>query len=261
VSAKGTLQDRLGVAVAVLVGWQLASLTFGPHWVSPPLATAGRFGELVASGELLRQALFTLAAAAGGFVVGGVPGVVLPFALRRTPRLAAILDPYLVAGYGMPKLALAPLFILWFGIGLASKVALVASLVFFLIFFSTAAGVRGVDLRLVAMARVAGASERAVARHVVWPGAVPYIFAGLKISLSYAIGAAVVGELISSNRGLGYLIQAASQDFDTTTVFAGLIALTLLIVAMSGVVDVTERRLLRWRPADAPAERPLATAA
>ena len=133
----------------------------------------------------------------------------------------------------MPKLALAPLFILWFGIGLTSKVALVASIVFFLIFFSTAAGVRGTDVRLVAMARVAGASEEAVARHVVWPGAVPYVFAGLKISLSYAIGAAVVGELISSNRGLGYLIQAGSQDFDTTTVFAALAALTLLIVAVN----------------------------
>ena len=193
--------------------------------------------------------------------MGGVPGALIPFALRRAPRLSAILDPYLIAGYGMPKLALAPLFILWFGIGLASKVVLVASIVFFLIFFSTAAGVRGVDLRLVAMARVAGASERAVARHVVWPGAVPHIFAGLKISLPYAIGAAVVGELISSNRGLGYLIQAASQDFDTTTVFVGLIALTLLIVAVNGLVEVTERWLLRWRPADVQPVRRLATAA
>ena len=177
-----------------------------------------------------------------------MPGAVLPFLLRRAPRLTAVLDPYLVAGYGMPKLALAPLFILWFGIGLASKVALVASIVFFLIFFSTAAGVRGTDVHLVAMARVAGASERAVARHVVWPGAVPHVFAGLKIALSYAIGAAVVGELISSNRGLGYLIQAASQDFDTTTAFAGLIACTLLIVAVNALVEGAERRSCAGAP-------------
>lgn len=255
------LGDRLVVALAALVAWQLASLLFGAHWVSPPLGTARRFWELTASGELLRHSLFTLTAAAGGFLVGGVPGAVLPFALRRFPRLAAVLDPYLVAGYGMPKLALAPLFILWFGIGLASKVALVASIVFFLIFFSTAAGVRGIDLRLVAMARVAGASEQAVARHVVWPGAVPYVFAGFKISLSYAVGAAVVGELISSNRGLGYLIQAAATDFDTTTVFAGLLALTLLIVAINELVEAAERRLLRWRPADVQPERRLVTAA
>jgi NitT/TauT family transport system permease protein len=95
----------------------------------------------------------------------------------------------------------------------------------------------------------------------VWPGAVPYIFTGFKISLSYSIGAAVVGELISSNRGLGYLIQAASQDFDTTTVFAGLLALTILIVAVNGLVEVAERRLLRWRPADVQSERRLVTAA
>jgi NitT/TauT family transport system permease protein len=255
------LRERLILAVAALVVWQLATLTFGPHWVSSPLAAARRFVELAASGELVRHALFTLAAAAGGFLVGGVPGAVLPFLLRRAPRLTSILDPYLVAGYGMPKLALAPLFILWFGIGLASKIALVASIVFFLIFFSTAAGVRGVEVRLISMARVAGASERAVARHVVWPGAVPYIFTGFKISLSYAIGAAVVGELISSNRGLGYLIQAASQDFDTTTVFAGLLALTILIVAVNGLVEVAERRLLSWRPADVQSERRLVTAA
>jgi NitT/TauT family transport system permease protein len=261
VSPGRALRDRLVVAAAVLAAWQLATLIFGAHWVSPPLATAQRLIQLVASGELWRHTQFTLAAAVGGFLVGGVPGALIPFALRRAPRLAAILDPYFVAGYGMPKLALAPLFILWFGIGLASKVALVASIVFFLILFSTAAGVRGTDRRLVAMARVAGASEQMVARHVVWPGAVPYIFAGLKISLSYAIGAAVVGEMISSNRGLGYLIQAASQDFDTTTVFAGLLALTVLIVAVNELVQAAERWLLRWRPVDAQPERRLITAA
>ena len=254
-------RDRLVLAIGGLVAWQLAALVFGAHWISPPLATARRFVQLAATGELLRHALITLAAAAGGFLVGAVPAVLLPFALRRAPRLAAVLDPYFVAGYGMPKLALAPLFILWFGIGLASKVALVASLVFFLIFFSTAAGVRGTDRRLVAMARVAGASERSVARHVVWPGAVPHIFAGFKISLSYAVGAAVVGELISSNRGLGYLIQAASQDFDTATVFVGLLALTLLIVAIDAIVEAAGRRLLRWRPVDVQPERRLVTAA
>ena len=256
-----TLADRLALAVAALGLWHVAALWFGAHWVSPPMKTAQRLVELAASGELLRHTLFTLAAAIGGFVAGGVPGALIPFALRRTPRLMAILDPYLVAGYGMPKLALAPLFILWFGIGLASKVALVASIVFFMILFSTAAGVRDADVRLVAMARVVGASERAVARHVVWPGAVPYIFAGLKISLSYAIGAAVVGEMISANRGLGYLIQAASQDFDTTTVFAGLIALTILIVIVNEIVEITERALLRWRPADAEPARHLVAAA
>ena len=243
------LRDRALVALVAIVAWQLAALTWGAQWVSPPISTARRLVELVLGGDLARHAAFTLLAAAGGCLLGGVPGTVLPLSLRRAPRVTAILDPYLVAGYGMPKLALAPLFILWFGIGLASKVVLVASLVFFLVLFSTAAGVRAVDGRLVAMARVVGASEHSIARLVVWPGAVPYVFAGFKISLPYAIGAAVVGEMISSSRGLGYLIAAASQDFDSATVFATLAALALLVVAAAHLIEVVERRLLRWRPA------------
>ena len=261
VSRGRAARDRLVVFVGVLITWQLASLVFGAHWITPPITTARRFGQLAVNGELARHALYTLAAAAGGFLVGGVPGTVLPFALRRTPRLAAILDPYLVAGYGMPKLALAPLFILWFGIGLASKMALVASIVFFLIFFSTAAGVRAHRRAPRRHGARGGRLRAAVARHVVWPGAVPYVFAGLKISLSYAIGAAVVGELISSNRGLGYLIQAGANDFDTTTVFAALAALTLLIVVVNAGVEAAERKLLRWRPADAQPARRLVNAA
>ena len=125
----------------------------------------------------------------------------------------AILDPYFVGGYGVPKLALAPLFILWFGVDLEPKVALVASIVSFLVFFSTTAGVNAVNAQYVSIARVFGASERDIARHIVWPGAIPYAFAGFRIAAPYAIGAAVVGELISSNRGLGYHDQFRRHRF------------------------------------------------
>jgi NitT/TauT family transport system permease protein len=164
--------------------------------------------------------------------------------------MVAILDPFMVGGYGAPKLALAPLFILWFGIGTESKIALVASVIFFIVYFSTLTGVRSLDAKLVQMAQLVGANERQVARHIVWPGAVPNIFAGFRIGLPYAIGAAVIAELISSNRGLGYLVQVGAMNFDTTQCFVAIAAATLIVHAVGYGVDATERLLLSWRPAD-----------
>jgi NitT/TauT family transport system permease protein len=162
--------------------------------------------------------------------------------------MVAILDPFMVGGYGAPKLALAPLFILWFGIGTESKIALVASVLFFVVYFSTLTGVRALDAKLVQMAQVMGASEQQVARKIIFPAAVPNIFAGFRIGLPYAIGAAVIAELISSNRGLGYLVQVGAMNFDTTQCFVAILAATLIIHAVTFIVDSTERMLLRWRP-------------
>ncbi len=240
--------DRLVVFVLVIAAWHYASVFWGVHWFSSPWRVTTRMWDEILNGDLVFHMEYTLKAALYGFLVGGIPGALLPFALRRHPVVGAILDPYLAGGYGVPKLALAPLFILWFGIDLEPKVALVASIVSFLVFFSTTAGVNAVNGQFVAMARVFGASERDIARHVVWPGAIPYAFAGFRIAAPYAIGAAVVGELISSNRGLGYMIQAGATDFDTTIVFVSLTTLTLLVVAVNVVVARSERWLLRWRP-------------
>ena len=163
--------------------------------------------------------------------------MLLPFLLRRQPIVVAILDPFMVGGYGAPKLAFAPLFILWFGIGIESKIALVASVVFFIVYFSTLSGVRALDAKLVQMAQVVGASERQVARHIVFPGAVPYIFAGFRIAVPYAIGGAVIAELISSNRGLGYLVQTGAMNFDTTSVFVAILVATLIVHAANWIVE------------------------
>ena len=174
--------------------------------------------------------------------------MLLPFLLRRHPLIVAILDPFMVGGYGAPKLAFAPLFILWFGIGIESKIALVASVVFFIVYFSTLAGVRALDPKLVQMAQIAGAGERHVARHIVFPAAVPHIVAGFRIAVPYAIGGAVIAELISSNRGLGYLVQTGAMNFDTTSVFSAILAATLIVHGANWLLNVGERALLRWRP-------------
>jgi NitT/TauT family transport system permease protein len=243
-----TFIDRLIVLLLVIAGWELCSLYFGSIWFSSPWRVLRRLIEEIQNGDLFFQAAYTLKAALYGSLLGGIPGLLLPFALRRNPLAGAILDPYFIGGYGVPKLALAPLFILWFGIDLEPKVALVASIVSFLVFFSTAAGVNAVNSQYVNTVRVFGASERDIARHIVWPGAIPYAFAGFRIAVPYAIGAAVVGELISSNRGLGFLIVSGATDFDTTLVFVSLITLTILVVIVNLLVGRCERWLLRWRP-------------
>jgi NitT/TauT family transport system permease protein len=236
------------VLAIILAAWQAGSAMVGIYWLSSPWATASRFVAQLADGELVRHSGYTIEEAALGSLVGGVPAVLLPFLLRRHPVMVAILDPFMVGGYGAPKLALAPLFILWFGIGIESKIALVASLVFFIVYFSTLAGVRELDARLVQMAQIMGASERQVARHIVFPAAVPSVFAGFRIAMPYAIGAAVIAELISSNRGLGYLVQTGAMNFDTTSVFAAILAATLIVHAANLLMNAAEHLVLRWRP-------------
>ena len=241
--------DRLIVGVVLVALWQAVSMIYGVYWVSTPWLTFTRFFAMLFDGELIRQSGYTIEEAFAGAVIGGVPAVILPFLLRRSPILVSILDPFMVGGYGSPKLALAPLFILWFGIGTESKIALVASVLFFIVYFSTLAGVRSLDAKLVQMAQIMGCSEQQLARKIVFPGAVPNIFAGFRIGLPYAIGAAVITELISSNRGLGYLVQVGAMNFDTTQCFVAITAATLIIFAVGFLVDGTERLLLRWRPA------------
>jgi NitT/TauT family transport system permease protein len=241
--------DQIFMLIALFAIWQALSIWLGNYWVGSPWGTVTRLVSGVAGGELLKHASFTLSEALIGFVVGGIPAVLLPFLLRRLPIVTAILDPFMVGGYGAPKLALAPLFILWFGIGIESKIALVAITVFFIVYFSTLSGINALDAKLVQMAQVVGANEKDVARHIVFPGAVPYIFTGIRIAMPYSVGGAVIAELISANRGLGYLIQLSAMNFDTTGVFVALIATGIIVFILNTGVNLSERRLLRWRPA------------
>ena len=240
--------DHVLVFAVIIALWSLATWRFGAYWVSSPWAVAIRFVEMIASGELVRHAGYTLAEAAIGTVIGGVPAVLLPLLLRRHPVMIAILDPFMIGGYGAPKLAFAPLFIVWFGIGMESKIALVVSAMFFIIYFATLNGVRALDAKLVQTAQIFGASERQVARNIVLPAAIPSIIAGFRIAVPYGIAAAVIAELISANRGLGYLVQNGAMNFDTTGVFVAVLMATLLVQAAIWLMNAVEARLLRWRP-------------
>ena len=166
--------------------------------------------------------------------------------MAETPR--RILDPYFMAVYGMPRIALAPLFIIWFGIGITSKVVLVVIIVFLLVFYNTYQGVLNVPANLIRLVRVLGASERQVWTKVILPSASPWIITGLRISVPQALVGAVVGEFIAANQGLGYVIQFQSSLFNTTGAMGGIAIMAFVVVVINDLLDRVERRLMRWRP-------------
>jgi NitT/TauT family transport system permease protein len=169
--------------VIVIVVWQGLSIFCGSYWVPSPWSVASRLANDTVSGDMLTHILYTSTEAVLGFCLGGIPAAVLPFLLRRRPTLTSVLDPFMTAGYTVPKLALAPLLLLWFGIGLGSKVAVVALSTMFIMYFSTHAGVHHVDPKLTQLARIFGATEPHVARYIVLPAATPHILVGVRLAL------------------------------------------------------------------------------
>ena len=183
-----------------------------------------------------------------GYAIGSLLGVLLGFVLAQAPTAAKILNPYLMAINGIPRIALAPLFLVWFGIGLASKIWLGGMMAFFLTFFNTFAGVGGVDQGLKNVARVMGASRLQVLLKVVLPASTPWIVAGLRLGFPYALVAAVVGEMVMSTAGIGHRIIAATQVFNVTGTMAGVLVLMVVVMLVNWLLDRAEAHLLRWRP-------------
>lgn len=204
---------------------------------------------MFATGEILPHLLVTGEELVLGYLVGVACGVLAGYGLGRSPRLAAVFEPYVMAFYGIPKIALAPLFIIWFGIGLWSKVALAAAMVFFLVFYNVYTGVRGVDRDLVRLTMIMGASERQLTRHVYLPAAAPYVIMGMRMAIPYAVIGVIVGEFTSSVEGLGLFIHEASSTYDPAGVFAGIAVLLAFVVGANMLASRVERRVLRWQPA------------
>jgi NitT/TauT family transport system permease protein len=194
--------------------------------------------------------LITLIEGVLAFAIGAVLGVLIGFWLARYPLLSAVCDPYIKMLNALPRVVLAPIFLLWLGLGIWSKVALGVTLVFFIVFFNVYQGVKEVNPVVLANARMLGMSERQLFRHVYWPSALSWMFSSLHTSVGFAIIGAVVGEYLGSAAGLGYLIQQAEGTFDTTGVFAGMVILAVFVLAIDACVTLVERRLLVWRPAN-----------
>ncbi len=239
-------QVVLGLVLLLL--WQGASGRLVDNFfISNPLDVGRRLVGWIADGSLFLHIWATVYATIMGFVAGAVIGVVLGIWLGVSPFTSRLLNPYLNALNALPKVALAPLFVLWFGLGIESKIALAAVLVLFLVFLNTYAGVREVDQDLIDGARLMKATRVQVITKVIIPSAMSWVFAGLKISVPYALIGAVLGEMIAANRGLGYLVQFSGSQFDTAGVFAVLIVIALLAVALNFLVEIVQHRMQQWR--------------
>jgi NitT/TauT family transport system permease protein len=246
---------RVLLLLAILALWQFASGTIiAEFFISKPSAIGASLWQKVARGNLFFHIGITASEAFIGFLVGAFLGTLIGVLLGRIPFLADLLQPFILAFYSLPKIALAPLFVLWIGIGMEMKIVLTATVVFFLVFLNTFTGVRNVSKELEAILYLMGANERHVLTKVVLPSAITWVFAGLRISVPYALIGAIVGELIASNRGLGFVLASASSQFDTAGVFAALLVIMALAFILNTLVHLAEAWLMPWNTANAQRE-------
>lgn len=239
---------RVAIVIGTLSLWEYSSGRWiKPFWLSSPSAIWDQLLDWASSGDLWMHVQVTLTETLLGFIFGALCGVVIGMALGLNRRLAAILDPFIIGFYSLPKIALAPLFILWFGVGMTSKVILATFVVFFLVFYNTYAGTLAVSQELIDVLRVMGAKRHQIVRKVILPSALIWIFTGMKVSVPYALIGAVVGEMMASNKGLGYLIQASAGQYNTGGVFAALFILMLISTGLHALLKQSERYLLRWQ--------------
>ncbi len=246
---------QASVAVMFVLSWYALTTypVFGkmllpPFFFSNPVDVAQQIVSWFASGVIWKHLWVTLIELVLAFTIGSLGGVLVGFWFARQPRTAAVLDPYVKMVNALPRVVLAPIFTLWLGLGIWSKVALGVTLVFFIVFFNVYQGVKEVSPTVLANARMLGMSERQLMRNVYWPSALSWMFSSLHTSVGFAVVGAVVGEYLGSAAGLGYLIQQAEGVFDVAGVFAGMFVLAVFVVAIDTLVTLVERRLLVWRP-------------
>jgi len=255
VSRSKLLIAQAAIAVLAIVLWHLLTtvpigdaLLLPPFFFSTPLDIANRVVRWFASGMIWKHLWITLSESVLAFVIGSLAGVAIGFWFARKPLVAALFDPYVKMINALPRVVLAPIFTLWFGLGIWSKVALGITLVFFIVFFNVYQGVKEVSTTVLANARMLGMNERQLMRHVYWPSALSWMFSSLHTSVGFAVVGAVVGEYLGSAAGLGYLIQQAEGVFDVAGVFAGMLVLAVFVLIVDGIVSRVEQRLLVWRP-------------
>lgn len=236
---------RIAIAVLFLGGWQLASdRIFASFYVSSPAAVIERLVALVGSGELWPHLTQTLIEVALGLLIGVPLGALTGMALGFSTLLGGWLLPYMMALYSLPRVVLAPLFIIWFGVGLISKVTMVVTMVVFVIFYNVYQGVQEIDRDLLDVAKSLRANRLQTLRWIVLPSLVPWLITGLRLSIGIALIGAVIAELIAANQGLGYYIKFSSNMLDVTGVFAGLAVITIVAIGLEQLLRWLERHVL-----------------
>jgi NitT/TauT family transport system permease protein len=241
--------SRLAFAVLFLGAWELgADRLFDSFFFSTPLRILAQVAHELADPGFYRDLGVTALEMGVGFAIGAGSGIGLGVLLARWEFVAKVLDPFLLALYSIPRIALAPMLIVWFGIGYASKIFLGATLVFFITFFNTLSGIRSVDKALCDIARVMQATEWQVFRKVMLPSASSWILTSLKISLPFALVGVILGEFLVSSQGLGYRLNAYSTSYNITGALAIVFLMMLIMLVLTAATNAVEARVLRWRP-------------
>ncbi|WP_066947822.1 ABC transporter permease [Streptomyces lushanensis] len=247
------------VALIGLWEWMARSAVIDPFNFSMPSKIWDQMRQWALhgtpQGSLWEQIWYTLYEALLGWIIGVIGGVVLGIALGRIRFLAEVLGPYIKVLNALPRIVLAPIFLIWFGLGPASKIASAVVLVFFPVFFNAFQGAREVDRNLVSNARILGASNRQVTLQVVIPSATSWIFTSLHVSFGFALIGAIVGEYIGATKGLGLLVSASQGTFNAAGVYAAMVILAVVALLAEGLLSFLEKRLFRWKPVEAGAER------
>jgi NitT/TauT family transport system permease protein len=263
---------QVGLLVMVIGAWQLLSRNEQyAFFLGDPVSVVGRiwswfmpFGfdpnswfpdGVPGRADIYVHLGVTLIETVLAFAIGTLLGLVFGLWLALAPTASAILDPYIKAANSMPRVILAPIFALWFGLGIWSKVALAVTLVFFIVFFNVYQGVKEVSPVVLANARMLGANQRQLLRTVYLPSATSWVFSSLHTSVGLAFVGAVVGEYLGSARGVGYLILQAEGTFDVNTVFAGIVVLTAFALVLDGLVGRIETHLMKWQPRQGETEK------
>jgi NitT/TauT family transport system permease protein len=240
--------DRAIAIMVPLVLWQLASDHWvGKKWISSPIDIAGRIWSMLIDGSLQIHTWETFKEALLGLLIGTLLGLVFGIVLGLWRRLSDALDPIIMGFYSLPRVSLAPLFIIWLGIGLVAKVALVASMVVFVVLFNVREGVRNIDRDIIDAFRSMNASRSALMRYVIIPSLIPWLLTAVRIGIGMALVGAVVGELIGSSKGLGWYVSFASGVYDMTGAITALTVLMILAMVFNGILVVLEKRVMGWR--------------
>ena len=239
---------RAGIVGGFFLLWEVASGRWiEPFIISSPSRIWASLLDNLQSGSLIEHTLVTFKEIGIGFPLGALSGVAMGYWFGRSRTLAEVFEPIIIALYGVPRTALAPLFIVWLGIGIWSKVGVVFLLTFFLNFFNTYAGMKQMDQEYVDLARLMGARGWKLTFRVILPAVSPYILTGVKTSIPFSVIGAIVGEFIAATEGIGFFIRLSAGVFRTADVFVGIIVLMLLVILMNKIADLIERRVLAWQ--------------
>jgi NitT/TauT family transport system permease protein len=248
VRAIGVTILRVVIIGGFLLLWEVAS----GRWIEPFLISSPSriFSSMLAgfySGDLLQHTWVTFQEIAIGFPLGALTGIALGYWFGRSRLLAEIFEPIIIALNGIPRTAVAPLFIVWLGIGIWSKVGVVFLLTFFLNFFNTYTGMRQMDQEYVDLAKLMGVKGWKLTFKVIFPAISPYVFTGIRTSIPFAVIGAIVGEFIAATEGVGFFIRLSAGIFKTADVFVGIIVLMIMVIVMDKIAEMVERRALRWQ--------------